>query len=75
MQTLDELLATYTIQFYRMPEEDGDGFVARYKELGYGVRGCGSTPDEAVKALVDLAKDGYADVPLNIMPKPNQTEK
>lgn len=70
MKTLKDLLNSYKVVITPLPPEDGPGYLARYEELGYGVRGIGETPAQALADLEELALDGYSDVPLEQLPRP-----
>ncbi len=68
MKTLKNVLDTYKLVITPLGEEDGPGFIARYEELGYSVRGIGATQAEALAELEDLALDGFDDVALTDLP-------
>jgi antitoxin HicB len=68
MKTLKQLLDTYKLVITPLDEEDGLGFIARYEELGYSVRGVGATQAEALANLEDLALDGFEDMDISELP-------
>lgn len=68
MKTLKNVLDTYKLVIIPLGDEDGPGFVARYEELGFSVRGIGQTPSEAIAELEDLALDGFNDLPISQLP-------
>lgn len=68
MKTLKQLLDTYKLVITPLDEEDGPGFIARYEELGYSVRGVGATQAEALANLEDLALDGFEDMDISELP-------
>jgi antitoxin HicB len=70
MNTLKKLLEAYTVTIQPLVPEDGPGFIARYKELGPAVRGIGSTEAEALAELKEMALEGWDDVDLAEMPRP-----
>jgi predicted HicB family RNase H-like nuclease len=68
-----ELLAKYTVEVTPLPEEDGGGYKAIYKELAFSASGYGPTPVDAVQDLAELAEDLYSDEPIANMPVPYST--
>jgi hypothetical protein len=68
MKTLKNVLDTYKLVITPLGDEDGPGFIARYEELGFSVRGIGATPAEAMAELEDLALDGFGDLPISELP-------
>lgn len=69
MKTLKQVLDSYKLVISPLGEEDGPGFIARYEELGYSVRGVGSTQAEALAQLEDLALDGFEDMSADELPQ------
>lgn len=74
MKTLKNVLDTYKLVIAPLGEEDGPGFIARYEELGYSVRGVGLTHAEALAELEELTLDGFADIPVEELPRPMSHE-
>lgn len=71
MNALKNVLDTYKVVIVPQDSEDGPGFVARYEELGFSVRGVGATQAEAIAELEDLALDGFEDLSPSELPLPS----
>lgn len=70
MKTLEQTLDSYKVVITPLPPEDGPGYLARYEELGFSVRGIGATQAEALADLKDLTLDTYTDLPTEELPCP-----
>ena len=71
--SLEQRLDAYTVTFAKSIEDDG--YVARYRELGYSARGVGRSKLAALHSLRELVLDTMADVPEDELPQPGAWEE